>query len=87
MSIKRCGKIRFNAFFGAHRKRCQSIKSNMATWNGSVAWEKDPDLLSARLIIAEIDKPLTHLIRRHPRYKLMYEDKTAAVFVANESML
>jgi hypothetical protein len=65
----------------------ERIARSLATWGGAVAWEKDPDLLRARLIIAEIDKPLTHLIRRHPRYTLRYEDNTAAVFVVNESML
>ena len=59
----------------------------LATWDGSIAWEKDPELLRARLIIAQTGKPLTHLIRGDPRYRLVYEDNTAAVFVVDRSML
>jgi hypothetical protein len=65
----------------------ERIARSLATWRGTVEWEKDPELLRARLIIAEKNKPLTHLIGRHPRYKLMYEDKTAAVFVVDDSVL
>jgi hypothetical protein len=43
--------------------------------------------LRARLIIAQAGKPLTYLMRRDPRYRLVYEDKTAVVFVAHGSML
>jgi hypothetical protein len=65
----------------------ERIANSLATWSGSAAWEKDPELFRARVIIAQTVKPLTHLLRRHPRYKLVYEDKTAAVFVADGSML
>ena len=60
---------------------------SLATWNGSIAWDKDPELLRARLIIAQKGKPLTHLIRDDSRYRLVYEDDTAAVFVVDGSML
>ena len=62
----------------------ERIARSVATWGGSIAWEKDPELLEGRLIIAEIGKPLTQLIRRHSRYKLVYEDRTAAVFVISQ---
>ena len=65
----------------------ERIASSLATWNGSTAWAKDPELLQARLIIAQKGKPLTHLIRGDPRYRLVYEDNTAAVFVVDRSML
>jgi hypothetical protein len=65
----------------------ERIASSLATWNGSTAWKKDPELLRARLIIAQAGKPLTHLIRGDPRYRLVYEDNTAAVFVVGGSML
>jgi hypothetical protein len=65
----------------------ERIASSLATWNGATAWKKDPELLRARLIIAQIGKPLTHLIRGDPRYRLVYEDNTAAVFVVHRSML
>jgi hypothetical protein len=63
------------------------IARSLATWGGGIGWEKDPDLLRARLVIAQIDKPLTHLLRRHPGYKLVYEDRTTAVFVVSQSAL
>jgi hypothetical protein len=65
----------------------ERIASSLATWNGSAAWEKDPELLRARLIIAQIGKPLTHLLRGTPHYRLVYEDNTAAVFVVHSSIL
>jgi len=65
----------------------QRIARSLATWNGSTAWEKDPELLQARLIIAETSKPLTYLMRSDRRYRLVYEDNTAAVFVVDGSML
>jgi hypothetical protein len=65
----------------------ERIARSVATWNGSTAWKKDPELLRAGLIIAETGKPLTHLLRRDPRYRLVYEDITAAVFVLDASVL
>jgi hypothetical protein len=65
----------------------ERIASSVATWEGRTAWEKNPELLRARLIIAQAGKPLTYLIRGNPRYRLLYEDSTAAVFVVDGSML
>jgi hypothetical protein len=65
----------------------ERIASSVATWDGRTAWEKNPELLRARLIIAQAGKPLTYLIRNNPRYRLVYEDKTAAVFVVDDGML
>jgi hypothetical protein len=65
----------------------ERIASSVATWEGRTAWEKNPELLRARLIIAQAGKPLTYLIRGNPRYRLVYEDSTAAVFVVDGSML
>jgi hypothetical protein len=65
----------------------ERIASSVATWDGRTAWEKNPELLRARLIIAQAGKPLTYLIRGNPRYRLVYEDNTAAVFVVDGSML
>jgi hypothetical protein len=45
-------------------------------------WDSDPELVNARLVIAEIRRPLTSNLRRDPRFKVVYEDKTAAVFVS-----
>jgi hypothetical protein len=65
----------------------ERIARSLATWGGSTAWENDPELLRARVIIAQTGKPLTYLIRRDPRYQLVYEDNTAAVFVLDGSIL
>ena len=65
----------------------ERIASSVAMWDGRIAWEKNPELLRARLIIAQAGKPLTYLIRGDPRYRLVYEDKTALVFVVDGSML
>ena len=65
----------------------ERIASSVATWDGRTGWETDPELLRARLIIGQTGKPLTHLIRRDPRYRLVYEDNTATVFVVDGSML
>ncbi len=65
----------------------ERIASSVATWEGRIAWEKSPELLRARLIIAQAGKPLTYLIRGDPRYRLVYEDMTAVVFVVHGSML
>ena len=65
----------------------ERVANSVAMWNGSNAWKKDPELLRARLIIAQAGKPLTFLIRDDPRYRLVYEDTTAAVFVVDRSVL
>ena len=66
---------RTNLFDDAH------IERSLETWNGGVGWEADPDLLKAKLVIAEKDRALTHLLRPQPNYKIVYEDGTAVVFV------
>ncbi|MPZ78045.1 MAG: hypothetical protein GEU77_16165 [Deltaproteobacteria bacterium] len=53
----------------------------MNTWGGGSGWESDPDLRSAKLVIADKRRVLASLLRAHPRYKIVYEDSIAAVFV------
>jgi hypothetical protein len=65
----------------------ERIASSLATWGGSTAWKKDAELYRAGVIIAQTGKPLTHLLRHDPRYHLVYEDNTAAVFVVDGTML
>jgi hypothetical protein len=57
------------------------IERSLETWNGGPGWETDPDLLKAKLVIAEKDRVLTSLLRTQPNYKIVYEDGTAVVFV------
>ena len=66
---------RTNLFDDAH------IERSLETWDGGAGWEKDPDLLKAKLVIAEKDRALTHILRTLPNYKIVYEDGTAVVFV------
>jgi hypothetical protein len=58
------------------------IIRSIRTWAGYPGWESDPELVNARLVIAEPGRPLTAHLRRDARFKLVYEDKTAAVFVS-----
>lgn len=60
----------------------QRIERSLATWSGSPGWNRDPELLKARLVVAEVRRPLVSLLRSDQRFKLVYEDSTAAVFVA-----
>jgi hypothetical protein len=55
---------------------------SVRTWNGLPGWESDSELVSARLVIAPVQYPLTELLRRHERFSLVYEDSVAAIFVA-----
>ncbi|WP_088256314.1 hypothetical protein [Fimbriiglobus ruber] len=53
----------------------------MATWNGEPGWDADPDLKSARLVIAPQGMMLTELLReRFEEWQMVYEDATAVVF-------
>jgi hypothetical protein len=58
------------------------IEANLAVWAGQQGWASDPELSGAKLIIAELGRPLTALLRGDPRFKVVYEDKTAVVFAA-----
>ncbi len=61
----------------------QRIERSLRTWNGAPGWESDPDLLKAKLVIAEKHRPLTALLKNHPGFTAVYEDHNAAVFVGN----
>jgi hypothetical protein len=67
------------AFYGD-----EAFDRSMATWNAQRDWASDPQLKSARLVIGPIGDSLTQILRTDPRYKLVYEDKLAAVFIARE---
>ena len=63
------------------------IDANLAVWAGQQGWAADRELAGAKLIIAELGRPLTALLRSDTRFKLVYEDKTAVVFVANNDKM
>jgi hypothetical protein len=55
----------------------------MSTWAGEPGWDADPDLSSAKLVLAPPGAPLTHLLRERPaEWRVAYEDGTAVVFAA-----
>jgi hypothetical protein len=61
----------------------QRIERSVNTWSGLKGWESDPELMKARLVIAGVNHALTNLIRTDARFKLIYEDSVAVVFVAS----
>ena len=52
-----------------------------ATWSGVHDWQTDPELARARLVIGYINAPLSSLLRTDSRFRLVYEDELAVVFV------
>jgi hypothetical protein len=62
----------------------QRIDRSVATWNGAPDWDTDPALTSAGIVIGPVKAPLTQLLRTDAHFKLAYEDKLAAVFVARK---
>jgi hypothetical protein len=59
------------------------VERSRQTWTGSSGWNSDRELMDSRIVIAEVRWPLTSLLRMDSRFKLVYEDGTAAVFVRN----
>jgi hypothetical protein len=59
------------------------MERSFATWSGKRDWASDPELVSARLVIADANGALASLMRLSPRYKLVHEDKVAVVFVVS----
>ena len=53
----------------------------MRTWNGEPGWDADPELRSAKLVIAPPGAPLTALLRARAEWHVAHEDATAVVFV------
>jgi hypothetical protein len=60
----------------------ERVRRSMETWLGRKNWDSDPELLSARLVIAGTQTALASLLRFDSRFELVYEDKVATVFVA-----
>jgi hypothetical protein len=52
------------------------------TWHGQRGWDDDPDLEAARLVIGDSASALVALLRSDPRFRLVYEDKLATVFIS-----
>jgi hypothetical protein len=65
------------AFYGD-----KAIDRSVATWNAEPDWASDPALISAGVVLEPVKAPLVQVLRMDPRFKLVFEDKVAAVFVA-----
>ena len=65
------------AFYGD-----EAIDRSIATWNAEPDWASDPQLKAAGVVIGPVKAPLTQVLRMDPRFRLLYEDGLAAVFVA-----
>ena len=59
----------------------ERIKQAIATWTGGPHWNEDPELSHARVIIAKHDMALASLLRLDGRFREVYRDETAVVFV------
>ena len=57
------------------------VARSVATWNCKQGWKTDPELASSNLVIGPIGSPLSSALRDDREYQLVYEDKTAVVFV------
>jgi hypothetical protein len=58
------------------------VEQDAKVWNGKPGWDSDPELAAANLIVADKKYALTELLRRDGRFRLVFEDKDAAVFVS-----
>jgi len=56
------------------------IKRSLATWDGRPEWKDDEDLRDAHVVIGELSYPLMSILRLDPRFRVIYEDKTAVIF-------
>jgi hypothetical protein len=57
------------------------IHRNFQTWGGQKEWEGNPELQAANLMIGPVSSPLVQILRLDSSFRMVYEDKTAAVFV------
>ena len=62
----------------------ERILRSVATWGGRPGWDTDPELAASRLVIGGARTPLVALLRFDPRFRLVYEDDVAAVFVRRD---
>lgn len=58
------------------------IGQSLRTWYGQPGWRDDPQLASARLVLAPRRAALTELLRGAPGWRVAFEDTLSVVFVA-----
>jgi hypothetical protein len=61
------------------------VEQDWKVWNGKPGWDSDPELSAANLIVADKKYALTELLKRDARFRLVFEDKDAVVFVSAKS--
>lgn len=62
----------------------ERILRSVATWNGTPGWDKDPELAASELVVGHAHKALVALLRFDKRFRLVYEDDVAAVFLKHD---
>jgi hypothetical protein len=67
----------------SHLHDAQRVMHFNQIWEGKPNWREASELRDARLIIAEKYAPLTQLLRLDQRFKLVYEDEIAVIFIAS----
>jgi hypothetical protein len=58
------------------------VEQDWKVWNGKPGWDSDAELSAANLIVADKKYALTELLKRDGRFRVVFEDKDAAVFVS-----
>lgn len=58
------------------------ILRSFPLWNGQTGWQNRIELQRANLVISDHSWPLAFLLRRDPRFRIAYEDRTAVLFEA-----
>jgi hypothetical protein len=58
------------------------IARSVSTWNGDPGWQHDPELAAAGLIVAAPGDPLFLNLREDRRFRLVYQDRVAGLFIA-----
>jgi hypothetical protein len=51
------------------------------TWAAGPGWQDDPDLARAGIIVAEAHTPLGGVLAFDERFRLVYEDAVARIFI------
>ena len=63
----------------------ERLKRSAHTWAGFPDWDSDPELAAAGVVIAEVNMPLTQLLRLDHHFRKVYEDSVSVVFVPDVS--
>jgi hypothetical protein len=60
----------------------EEILRATSLWKADPGWQNQPELRSANLVIGSHWWPLTGLLRKDPRFKVVYEDPVSVLFEA-----